>query len=377
MTMASSVIATADQERVKKPAPDPVWQVEVDRATPAEWCQMLDLFDDANIYQTWSYGAVRWGRKNLSHLVLRRNDEVVGLAQLRIVRPANLKFGMAYLRWGPICHRQGSELDAEVFLRMASALREEYVCKRRLLLQILPNAFVGTARAEMFRTAFSNFALEPPTPANLYRTFVVDLSPSLSELRKKLDPKWRNKLAGAQKNGLTVRAGSTADQYRTFCEMYRQMRNRKTFDTTVDVEEFDRIQQDLPDDQRMQILIGEQQGRPVAGVVVSAMGDSAIYLLGATSDDGLKAKGSYLLQWTAIQWLKENTIRWYDLGGIDPESNPGVYQFKKGFSGADLTQLGPLTTCENVLSSAVVKASLNMSRAIRVFQSRRAGKSAV
>ena len=24
--------------------------------TPAEWSSMLDLFDDANIYQTWSYG---------------------------------------------------------------------------------------------------------------------------------------------------------------------------------------------------------------------------------------------------------------------------------------------------------------------------------
>ena len=52
------------------------WQVEVDRATPAEWAQMLDLFNDANLYQTWSYGRVRWGEENLSHLVLKRNGEV-------------------------------------------------------------------------------------------------------------------------------------------------------------------------------------------------------------------------------------------------------------------------------------------------------------
>ena len=57
----------------------------------------------------------------------------------------------------------------------------------------------------------------------------------------------------------------------------------------------------------------------MAGLVASAMGDSAIYLLGATSDDGLNSKGAYLLQWTLIQWLKENGIRWYDLGGIDPK----------------------------------------------------------
>src|SRR5208283_3355554 len=39
------------------------WQIEVDRATPTEWSKMLDLFDDANIYQTSAYGGVRWGEK--------------------------------------------------------------------------------------------------------------------------------------------------------------------------------------------------------------------------------------------------------------------------------------------------------------------------
>ncbi len=54
---------------------------------------------------------------------------------------------------------------------------------------------------------------------------------------------------------------------------------------------------DLPEAHRMRILICEMDGIPVAGLVASAMGDSAIYLLGATSDDGLNAKGAYLLQW--------------------------------------------------------------------------------
>ena len=80
----------------------------------------------------------------------------------------------------------------------------------------------------------------------------------------------------------------------------------------------------------MQIMICEDRGAPVAGLVVSAIGGSAIYLLGATSDDGLKSKGAYLLQWNMIQWLKQNGVRWYDLGGIDPEANRGVYSFKKG-----------------------------------------------
>ena len=366
--------AVMGRETELNPMLDPVWQVEVDRATATEWSSMLDLFDDANIYQTWSYGAVRWGRKNLSHLVLKRNDEVLGMAQLRIVRPTRLNFGMAYLRWGPLCHRRGRELDAEAALRIALALREEYVCKRGLLLQILPNAFVESPRATLFKSAFSGFTPEPQTAANAYRTFVLDLAPPIPQLRKNLDGKWRNKLTQSEKKGLRVIAGNGTAEYRTFCQMYNEMWKRKTFETTVDVEEFGRIQEDLPEAHRMRILLCEQNGVSVAGLVATAMGDSAIYLLGATSDDGLNAKGAYLLQWTMIQWLKENGIKWYDLGGIDPEGNPGVYSFKRGFSGTDVHQLTPLVACNSVVSSAVVKTSLAAHRVVRSLAALRLGR---
>jgi len=363
----SAVVELPDQS---DPTLDPVWQVEVDRADPAEWSALLDLFDDTNIYQTWSYGAVRWGSKNLSHLVVKRNGEVVGMAQLRIFRPTRFNFGMAYLRWGPLCHRRGRELDAEAALSLARALQEEYVCKRGLLLQVLPNAFVGSPRAALFQSGFAQFSHDPRINANAYRTFVLDLAPPIEELRMNLDKKWRNQLTRAEKSGLRVVAGSRMEEYRTFCGMYAQMRTRKAFDSTVDIEEFGLLQEDLPETHRMRILICEQEGRPVSGLVASAMGDSAIYLLGATSDDGLNAKGAYLLQWTLIRWLKQNGFRCYDLGGIDPEDNPGVYLFKRGLSGADVSQLSPLVACNSVVSSATVRASLAAHRLVRSLGSK-------
>jgi CelD/BcsL family acetyltransferase involved in cellulose biosynthesis len=133
----------------------------------------------------------------------------------------------------------------------------------------------------------------------------------------------------------------------------------------VDVEEFGRIQEDLPEAHRMRVLLCMDGDAPVAGLVASTMGDSAVYLLGATSDEGLNSKGAYLLQWALIKWLKENGFRWYDLGGINPERNPGVYHFKKGMSGADVCRVSPLVACSSVVSSAVVKASLAMQHAIR------------
>jgi len=341
------------------------WQVEVDCSTSAEWSQMLDLFSDANLYQTWAYGSVRWGEKNLSRLVLRRGSEILGMAQVRVVRPTPFKFGMAYLRWGPIFERRGRPFDSEVAALMAQALEQEYVFKRKLFLKILPNAFAGSPRATAFQAAFCRFTPEPAVAENTYRTFVLDLSPSLEELRKKLDKKWRNQLSAAERNGLKVIAGTSSREYQNFSIIYREMRKRKSFETTVDVDEFAHIQRELPEQQRMQVLICEDKGLPVAGIVASAMGDSAIYLLGATGEQGLKSKGAYLLQWTLIKWLKDRGIKTYDLGGIDPQLNPGVYHFKQGLSGRDVCQISPLVASKSFLSAALVRAGVALQSRLR------------
>jgi lipid II:glycine glycyltransferase (peptidoglycan interpeptide bridge formation enzyme) len=342
-----------------------IWQVEIDRVTDGDWSQLLELFDDANLYQTAAYGGVRWGTKNLSRIVLRRDGDVRAIAQLRIVRPTPLKFGIAYLRWGPLWERRGCPADPEIPEHIARAIQEEYVERRRLFLRIVPNAFVGTSRATVFQSAFSSFERQRSDSGTTYRSFVLDLNPSLEEIRKRLDPKWRNKLSGAERNSLTVSAGDGVKEYQTFCQIYSEMRRRKTFDTTVNAAELGRIQQALPPSQRMQVLLCHEKGTPVAGLVASAMGNSAIYLLGATSDAGLNAKGAYLLQWTLIGWLRERGVIWYDLGGIDPEVNPGVYQFKKGLSGLDASQLGPLTASRSAVSSWMVAAGSRVQRMLR------------
>ena len=57
-------------EEAKGLIPELDWSVEIDRASADQWSSMLDLFDDANIYQSAAYGGVRWGEKNLSRIVL-------------------------------------------------------------------------------------------------------------------------------------------------------------------------------------------------------------------------------------------------------------------------------------------------------------------
>jgi lipid II:glycine glycyltransferase (peptidoglycan interpeptide bridge formation enzyme) len=36
-----------------------------------------------------------------------------------------------------------------------------------------------------------------------------------------------------------------------------------------------------------------------------------------------------------LEWVKQKGCRWYDLNGINPIKNPGGYQFKTQFAGAN------------------------------------------
>src|SRR5215469_9034607 len=90
------------------------------------WTRVVEGFEDASLMQTWPYGARRWGAENLSHLVLRKDGEVAAAAQVVIRKIPFLGPGIAYVKWGPLCHPRGQERDQQTFRMMIRALREAF-----------------------------------------------------------------------------------------------------------------------------------------------------------------------------------------------------------------------------------------------------------
>ena len=325
----------------------------MDGQTPESWNGILDQFADASIYQSWAYGAVRWGANNLSHLVLRRNGQIVAGAQLRIARLPLLPVGIAYVRWGPLCQTKSRTIDSNVVAEMLAHLRNEYVTRRGLALQIIPHTFSTTACAGAFLSAFERSGLTPDSSLGHYRTILVDLAPTTEAMRKRLNQKWRNQLNRAEKNGLFLEVSDGADAYRDFLRLYESMQTRKHFSSSVDVKEFGRMQEILQSPAKMSIFLAKEHGETIGALVCSFVGETAIYLLGATNQQARELKASYLLHWQAMLWLKDRGARWYDLGGIDPEANPGGYHFKSGLGGSEAALVPAHGCTEGMLSRGV------------------------
>lgn len=317
-------------------APD----IRVNRVTEAQWAQYLAEFSDANFYQSWAFGAVSWGNRQLSHLVLTESDSPVGLAQVRIVRVPILGAGVAYVRWGPCIQRRGSAWHIGNYRRCIDALVNEYGRRNRLVIRIIPNIFQEDPYSAEAQSVLSEYGFEREASIPPYRTLRVDLTPDPLEIRKRFDGKWRNILNGAERNELQISEGTDDEHYAQFLTLYGEMMARKQFDTTVDPNEFRVIQRRLAPREKMIISVCRKDNLLLSALVCTPIGETGIYLLGATNSEGMKHKSSNLLQWTMMNRLRERGVRSYDLGGINPEANPGVYKFKQGMGGVESHQLG-------------------------------------
>jgi hypothetical protein len=300
---------------------------EVDAVSPSAWRDQIVRFRDANLYQFWN----DIGGNRVSHLVLRREDTIVACAQARIFGLPMVPGGIVHLLWGPLWRAEEGVPETEIFEQMLRALSEEYVTRRRMVLRINPRLYLEEDSACVAALREQGFAVLEQQRTK--RSLIADLRPDLDELRRTFEKKWRNSLSKAERSGLEIATGTTLDLFEEFVAVYVRLLERKQFAPTADINRHRRLQGDVPDHLKMRIVIARHDGRACAGAIYSALGDTAVYLFGATNEAGMRSSASYLVQWTIIQELKALSIPNYDLNGIDPESNPGVYGFKKGLAG--------------------------------------------
>lgn len=317
------------------------------------WRQLAAGFLDHNYRQLWSFGqacAQRVGAAS-EHVAVMKGSELMGVADVRIKR-VPLLGGIAYVNGGPLV-RRNDRLDRERLALCVSALCSELVSHRGLALRVHPT--VGScewnaAVEEVYRAA--GFVQAQSAPQ--YRTITVDIGRPIDQVRRTLAQKWRNCLNRAERNSLTLRTGASEELFEVFLQLYGDLKDRKGFQTELEASFYARVQSGLAEAERFRISIAQQDGRPAAGHVSSVLGDTCVYLLGASNDLGLETKASYLLQWHAIQNAKDAGCCWYDLGGIDPEGNPGVHHFKSGMGGQDVTSPGPYELAPDGLSSQIL-----------------------
>jgi lipid II:glycine glycyltransferase (peptidoglycan interpeptide bridge formation enzyme) len=225
----------------------------------------------------------------------------------------------------------------------------DVVCrkKRAVFLKIEPDAWeseVSRLRSEVASPKSGDFGLRV-SPHNIQppRTVVVSLEGSDDEILGRMKQKCRYNVRLAEKKEVTVRAW---DDLNGFHRLMEVTGGRDGFGVHS-LDYYKRAYELFHPGGVAEILVAEFDSRPLAALMVFALGGRAYYLYGASTDEERNRMPTYLLQWRAMQWAKERGCTEYDLWGLPDEDEEtleaqfesrsdglwGVYRFKRGFGG--------------------------------------------
>lgn len=164
-----------------------------------------------------------------------------------------------------------------------------------------------------------------------YATVWLDLSLPLQTLRANLRAQWRNKLNQAEGHKVDVVVGTDESQFEWLYENHASHMAAHGYRGPSPAL-LRALRAHAPEGQHPLLLIAQQNGDPLAGILATVHGTSATYLIGWSGEAGRRVRAHNLLLWRAVEQLKSAGIHWFDLGGINTDA-PGVASFKRGMGG--------------------------------------------
>lgn len=315
----------------RAPSPEHPFTVDVVDTIDAGWDTLVAGFNDVCMEQTAAYMTSRWGQSRLCGLVLRgaMTGEPEAAALAVIAALPMVKFGMAYVKFGPLWRRRDRPARPSILASALTALREEFTCVRGLLTRVMPPAEPERGAAWTSGLAETGLRLRQSTADS--NRYLVDLRLTEAEQLKSLGAKWRANLRKASPS-LEVREEDPLRALPVFMGLYGAMNERKHFVDNHHAETLPAFLSAAATALSPRLFLAYADGRAVAGSIVVGSGERVFVPFSASSAEALPLRAGYALRWNLIGRLRETPARWLDLGGDGGDD--GLRHFKSGNVGS-------------------------------------------
>lgn len=306
-----------------------------------EWEACVQDCRHINLLQCWQYGDAKeaTGSWRAVRFVVSGADSIaVGLAQF-LVRDLPVVGGIARLNRGPLLIGTPHISREKVAVDVVAALLDECRRRRWWVVQVAPDVADSlTAVASL-----EGLGLRKVSTA-AWASGLLSLEPPEEELMMTFHGKWRNCLRKGLRLPVSVRmADAGSSEFGTLLEMYGQLQADRRFSGLPD-SLITALALQGGDAWSMDLFVAEQSGseaRETVGMLVTIRhGDTATYLIGATTDRGRELQANYVLLWHAIREAKRAGCQWFDIGGLNETTPAGVAHFKSGLNADQYTLVG-------------------------------------
>jgi peptidoglycan pentaglycine glycine transferase (the first glycine) len=289
----------------------------------SEWREFLTQYPDIHVLQTAEWGELK-GSFGWEPVRLVSGDFGVQI----LFRKLPLGFSIAYLpKPLPGFEQLFPEID-EICRR-----------KRAIFLKIEPDTWDDSPSSVTHHASLvtSLHNIQPP------RTILVSLAGSDDEILARMKQKCRYNIRLAEKKEIKVRGW---DDLEGFHRLMQVTGGRDGFGVHS-LAYYQKAYELFHPIGMAELLVAEFESKPLAALMVFALGKRAYYLYGASNDEERNRMPTYLLQWEAMQWAKARGCIEYDLWGVPDVDEAtleaqfetrhdglwGVYRFKRGFGG--------------------------------------------
>ena len=298
-----------------------------------EWDRQIAHLPGAHILQSWEWGLVKSQNGWEPIYKLWRDDEgEVSAAALVLQRTLSLggfgpRLRVLYIPRGPLLDWKDESLRQRVLNDLQDLAKQPGV----IFLKMDPELVVGTGipgtpegvETEVGKDAQRYLQQRGWTfsrdQIQFRNTVWMDLTGFEEDWLTRMKQKTRYNLRLAQKKGVTIRQGSTADLPLLY-RMYAETSVRDGFVIRSEAY-YQMVWSTFLERDLARILIAQVDGETVGGLILFLFAEKAWYLFGMSREAHREKMPNYLLQWEAMRLAKAEGCTRYDLWGAPDAFN--------------------------------------------------------
>lgn len=298
------------------------------------WESFILKHPEANFLHSWYWGEFqeKIGRK-IIRTGFYSNNKLIGIMLVIVEEAKRAKH--LIVPGGPILDWRNEDLAREFGNELQKLCMLNSCAFARVRPQALDNDFSRKIFKKLgFKTA--------PMYLHAELTSQLDIQKSEEELLANMRKATRYEIKKALTLGIKIEQNggkNIKDFYKLQLETSRRQ-NFVPFGRNFLETQFDTF---IKNDKAI-LYTAKYKNKTLAQAFIIFYGNEAVYHYGASTEEGRKFPGAYLIQWAAIREAKKRGLSRYNFWGVSPVNSTdhrfkGLSLFKRGFGGHDVAYL--------------------------------------
>lgn len=300
-----------------------------------EWENFISKHEETNFLHSWFWGNFheRLG-KTIARSGFYKNGSLTGVI-LSIVEDAK-RGKYLTVPGGPIIDWKNNLLIKSFI----DEIKKIAILNDCAFIRVRPQLISDKFSKNLFK---KHGFINAPMHLHAELTSQLDITKSEEELLKNMRKTTRYEIKRAEKEGIKISQTSDPKEIKEFYKLQIQTSKRQKFVPFSYAYLFEQFKEFA--ENNMAILYNAKiKNKLLAEAFIIFYAKEAVYHYGASTDEGRKYPGAYLIQWEAVQEAKKRGMARYNFWGVSPIDKPkhrfhGLSLFKRGFGGEEIEYL--------------------------------------